>query len=250
MIKLYSRGIGERMNNGYRNIPNNYEINNNFENNNNNENNGNGSNILFIGVIILLIIGVVFIFLLLFGDNTAEKNLEKEQQKEPTVSEKPKEEQPTAPEMEQNPENNQQNTQQPEQNQQTQNNNTQTTSKTSLKCTGTAKNEYGTYKYENTYTFKSNSTMKTATIKTTVTLNKSYVGYRDSIIQSLKEENKKFVKLDGISESVSKKSNGFTYTIKIDATKLSAKELADMGYRTRNYTGVKMKAKEQGLKCS
>ena len=78
----------------------------------------------------------------------------------------------------------------------------------------------------------------------------SKVKYRDSLIQSLKEENKKFVKLAGISENVTKTSNGFTYTITLDANKLSAKQLADMGYRTRNYTGVKMRAKEQGLSCS
>lgn len=244
------------MNNGYNNIPNNYGINNNFDNNNNNNNinngnNENGNNVLFIGVIILLIVGVVVVGIALFGDNTAEKNLAEEQKKEPTVSEKPNEnEQPTTTTPTENNQQNQ-NNQQSGQNQQPQNNtNTQTTSKTSLKCTGTAKNEYGTYKYEHSYTFKSNSTMKSAILKTTVTLNKSYVGYRDSILQSLKEENKKFVKLDGISESISKKSNGFTYTIKLDATKLSTEELASMGYRTRNYTGVKMKAKEQGLKCS
>ena len=91
--------------------------------------------------------------------------------------------------------------------------------------------------------------MDIATLSIKVTLNKSYKEYRNSLIQSFKEENKQFVRLDGISESVSKTSNGFTYTLKLDADKLSKKELADMGYRTLNYSGVRIAAYDQGYKC-
>ena len=245
------------MNNGFNNIPNNnYGINNNNNNlnyNNSNDNNGNNSsNILFIGVIVLLIIGIGAMLYLLIGVNRAEKNLEEELKKEPTISENKKEEEVQKPQQptpeEPKPENNQSSQQNNQSTQQ--NNNTQTTKKSSMKCVGTAKDEYATYSYNYNYSFSSDGKMKKAVSQITVTLNKSSVGYRDSMIQSFKNENKKFVKLDGISESISKKSNGFTYTMTIDASKLSAKELASMGYRTLNYTGVKMRAKELGLTCS
>lgn len=216
---------------------------------NNVSNDDTKTKILNIGLVMMLAVGVIFvIFTINIGDdnqvqdeyNNDDKEIKQEENEiQPPVEEEPSNDEPIEEEIpkEEVPEEESKPEQTPS-----------TTNPSELKCTKTVTNEYGKFVYTNKYTFKNNQMVKgTVTVK--ATLNKSYIGYRNSLIQSLKDENKKFVKLDGISESVSKTSNGFTYTFKLNANKLSKKELAEMGYRTLNYSGVKIAAYDQGYKC-
>lgn len=119
---------------------------------------------------------------------------------------------------------------------------------TSMTCTLTQNNEYGKFAYINKYTFKNDQIYK-ASSQVTVTLNSSYIKNRDEIINQLRSANSSVTKFEGISDSVKRKSNGFTYTVKIDANKLSDYELAQAGYRTRNKSGVRMYAYNNGFAC-
>lgn len=225
---------------------NNYQYNSNeYHGNNSNENNEAKVKILNIGLVLMLVVGVVFVINTMFLNNDDNSNqseyndnekediqqdnqVEQEENanSQDIIVEEEVEEEPPVEQEEPKP----------------------TTNPTSLKCTKTFSNKYGKFVYTNTYKFK-NKQMISGTIKIKATLNKSYYSYRDSLIQTFKEENKKFVKLDGFSESVDKRKDGFTYTFKLDASKLSKKELADMGYRTLNYSGVKIDAYNKGYKC-
>ena len=237
-------------NDSFNNYQNSNMINNNsnnFNNVSNSNNQNNKSNILNIGLIIMLIIGIIFIvftFLLSNDSNVQEESIDEEKNSSnlEVEQEPPNNAQEEIPSTEEVIPDDTSSTEEETKNE------TTPSTPTSLKCTKTEKNEYGTFAYTNTYKF-SNNQMNTGTIKIKVTLKSSYRGYRDSLIQSLKEENKKFTKLDGISENVSKSSDGFTYTLKLNAKKLSKKELADMGYRTLNYSGVKIQMYNNNYKC-
>lgn len=130
----------------------------------------------------------------------------------------------------------------------TNNNNANKNVITTMTCTKTLSDEYGTYVYTSEFEFK-NDVMTTGKEKTKVTLKSKYKGYRDSFISQLKQNYSKFTKLDGISEKVSKNENGFTYTITLNASKLSAKELASLGYKKNNKAGVRMAAYNNGFTC-
>lgn len=241
------------MNNGYgnfnnypnNNYPNNMNsMQNNNLNNEDNNNNNDKTKILNIGLVIMLVVGISFIFFAMHENNTGDRNLEEsyesnqvdneiQQPSEETESE----ETPSVEENEQQPEVEEEQTQQ-----------STTSTNVTMKCTKTVNNEYGKFVYTNTYKFK-NDNLTTGEVKLKATLKSSYRNYRDSLISQLKSENKKYVKLKGISESVSKHSDGFTYTLKLNASKLSSQELADMGYRTRNRSGVRMYAYNNGFSC-
>lgn len=126
--------------------------------------------------------------------------------------------------------------------------NASTTKKDSLKCTKTEKIDYGTIYYTNNYKFKSDK-MTYGEGKIEVKLSSKYTSYRDQLLSEIKNSNKSFVALNGISESSTKNSSGFTYILKIDGTKVSATDLKNMGYKTLNYSGVKLFAYNNGFKC-
>lgn len=219
------------MNENFNNIPQNTNLN----------NNDNKKQILNIGLVIVLIVGIVFFFLVLNNNNVNNQqdnvNLEEnKEEQEPVVQPSTEKEEQKTESEEISKEENEQTQQKP------------TSSVTTMVCTKTINNEYGKFVYTNTYKFK-NDSLSTGEAKLKVTLKSSYRNYRDSLINELKDENKKYVKLDGISESVSKSSDGFTYIFKIDANKLSTKELADLGYRTRNRSSVRMNAYNNGYSC-
>lgn len=126
--------------------------------------------------------------------------------------------------------------------------NASTTKKDSLKCTKTEKIDYGTIYYTNNYKFKSDK-MTYGEGKIEVKLSSKYTSHRDQLLSEIKNSNKSFVALNGISESSTKNSSGFTYILKIDGTKVSATDLKNMGYKTLNYSGVKLYAYNNSFKC-
>ena len=205
--------------------------------------NENQKKILNIGLVIMLVIGVLFvIFTLNLNNNKQEEynsddNIQQDTNGNQQLEEDKKPLDETAQEQKPLPEEN------ADKEQET------ATSPTSLKCTKTVNNKYGKFVYTNTYKFKSGK-MVTGTIRIEATLKKSYRNYRDSLIKSLKDENSKFIKLSGIKESVSKRSDGFTYTFKLNVNKLSKKALSELGYNTLNYSGVKIEAYNHSYKCT
>ena len=119
---------------------------------------------------------------------------------------------------------------------------------TVLVCTKTESNQYGTYKYTTTYNFKGEN-FTTATQKLSITLKSKYRSQRDALIDEIQSQNRKFVKLDGITEFISKRSDGFTYTLKVNANKLSKSDLAKLGYKARNLSSVRVYAYNNGFSC-
>jgi hypothetical protein len=128
------------------------------------------------------------------------------------------------------------------------NSNVASKTKDNLKCTKKEVTEYGDIYYTNTYKFKADK-MTYGETKIEMKLNNKYTSSRDQLLTEIKNANKSFVALNGISDSSTKNSKGFVYILKIDGTKTSATDLNKMGYRTLNYAGVKIFAFNNKFKC-
>lgn len=201
----------------------------------------NKSTILYI-ILIIVIGGIVIFYFNSFNrkDNIENNDNKVGEQKEENI---PKNEVDKKPEQ-----NNSQNEVDKKPEQDKNNDNKTSVNKDNLKCTKVENTEYGKILYTNTYKFKYDK-MTYGEAKIEMQLNSKYKSYRDKLLNELKSANKAYTNIKGISESSSKKSSGFTYILKIDATKVSAKELSNMGYRTLNYSGVKMFAYNNKYKC-
>ena len=121
--------------------------------------------------------------------------------------------------------------------------------RTSLKCTQTTRDQTGTYLHTIDYKFDSSEKLLRADSKITVTLASEHMKQRDAFISEIKSANKQFTSMKGISDSSSKTNDGFIYTLVIDGTQVSDSDLAKMGYRTRNFSGARVYAYNNGYTC-
>jgi len=121
--------------------------------------------------------------------------------------------------------------------------------RTSLKCVLTMRDQTGTYLHQIDYKFDNAERLLRAESRITVTLNSGYMNQRDAMINEIKTANRQFTSMKGISDSSSKTSDGFIYSFIIDGSQVSDKDLAQMGYSTRNYAGAKVYAYNNGYTC-
>lgn len=120
---------------------------------------------------------------------------------------------------------------------------------TQLHCTEKVQDTYGTYVATYDYTFR-NDKMSSYKAVITGTLNKDYYSYRDSILKQYEDAHAIFYKVAGINVLSKKTNGGFVFQVEIKDTNMIDKaKLRELGFYILNYSGVKMKAYENGLTC-